>query len=124
MKTSKTIAPHYKWGEDCDGWRLVDGPGQSIIHERMPAGTSETRHYHERAHQFFFVLRGTAVMEVEGELHDLEQQEGMEVPAGLRHCIRNESAEPVEFLVISSPSTKGDRTAVPSADVTGQRRDA
>ncbi|MFB9327153.1 cupin domain-containing protein [Paenibacillus aurantiacus] len=123
MITSKAAAPHYKWGDDCDGWRLVDRPDQSIIHERMPAGTAEERHYHELAQQFFFVLSGSAVMEVAGELYRLDQQEGIEVAAGLSHCIRNESAEPVEFLVISAPTTRGDRIAA-QADTSAQGRDA
>ncbi|MFC4100073.1 cupin domain-containing protein [Paenibacillus xanthanilyticus] len=124
MKTSKAAAPHYIWGADCDGWRLVDRPDQSIIHERMPAGASEERHYHERAHQFFFVLSGSAVMEIEGELHHLQPQEGIDVASGLRHCIRNESAEPVEFLVISAPTTRGDRIAAPPVTDTSPGRDA
>jgi mannose-6-phosphate isomerase-like protein (cupin superfamily) len=47
----------------------------SVIYERMPPGTEETRHYHERARQFFFVLSGVATMEIAGqtvELHPLE----------------------------------------------------
>lgn len=51
---SKHNAVHYVWGQQCDGWRLVDEEGQSIIHERMPPGTNEIRHYHERAKQLFF----------------------------------------------------------------------
>lgn len=27
---------HYVWGEGCDGWNLVDGPGLSVKQERMP----------------------------------------------------------------------------------------
>jgi len=33
----------------------------------MPANIFEARHYHFYAQQFFFVLAGTAVLEVDGE---------------------------------------------------------
>lgn len=53
MKISKQNAAHYVWGGQCDGWHLVQNDTLSIIHERMPAGTFETRHYHSTSRQFF-----------------------------------------------------------------------
>jgi len=32
---SKATAPHYVWGDRCDGWRLVQSDGLSVIHERI-----------------------------------------------------------------------------------------
>ena len=50
---SKASAPHYTWASICDGWRLVDTPGLSIIEERVPPGAGEVRHYHiKRASSF------------------------------------------------------------------------
>ncbi|RIX53701.1 cupin domain-containing protein [Paenibacillus nanensis] len=109
---SKKNAEHYVWGQQCDGWRLVNEAGQSIIHERMPAGTSEMRHYHVFAKQFFFVLSGVMTIEVNGELHTLSMHEGIEVKAKQPHQVFNRSNEEIEFLVISQPNTKGDRIAV------------
>ncbi|QRG68080.1 cupin domain-containing protein [Brevibacillus choshinensis] len=108
-KISKETAEHYMWGGSCDGWHLVKGQELSVIHERMPAQTAEVRHYHERARQFFFVLSGQAVLEVEGVRHALGSQEGVEVPPGAAHQMKNEGEEAVEFLVISQPTTRGDR---------------
>ena len=66
---SQKSAEHYKWGgpqgTDCDGWHLVKTPELSIIQEIMPPRTSETRHSHARARQFFFVLDGEVTLEVE-----------------------------------------------------------
>lgn len=109
MKISKQNAEHYLWGEQCDGWFLVKNGQLSVIHERMPAGTSEARHYHQTARQFFFMLSGTASFELNGEEIVLHSQEGIEVPPNLPHHIRNHSNEAIEFLVISQPSTQGDR---------------
>jgi hypothetical protein len=45
-KISIGSAEHYTWGSVCDGWHLVRRPELSVIRERMPAGTSEVRHFH------------------------------------------------------------------------------
>ena len=93
----------------CDGWHLVKQDGLSVLHERMPMNTSEARHYHEKARQFFFVLSGVATLEVDGELLTIEPQQGVEVSPGTPHQMMNRSNGELEFLVISSPNTKGDR---------------
>ncbi|GIP38559.1 cupin [Paenibacillus sp. J31TS4] len=112
MKQSKRTAEHYQWGDACDGWHLVKEGELSVIQERMPPGTSEVRHYHEKSRQFFYILSGTAVLEVEGEEIVLFPQEGMEVPPGAVHQIHNRSDGDVELLVISQPKAQGDRVIV------------
>jgi mannose-6-phosphate isomerase-like protein (cupin superfamily) len=107
---SKENADHYNWGEQCDGWTLMQRQDLSVIHERMPAHTQEIRHYHAQARQFFFVLSGTLCMELEGEHHLLSTHQGLEIPPQAKHQARNESERDVEFLVISHPTTRGDRT--------------
>lgn len=109
MKISKQTAEHYRWGNDCDGWHLVKNKELSVIHERMPAGTSEERHYHNQARQFFFVLFGTATIEINGERIILNAEEGVEISPLIPHQMRNESNQDVEFLVISQPTSRGDR---------------
>ncbi|WP_410511536.1 cupin domain-containing protein [Paenibacillus sp. BR2-3] len=109
MKISKETGEHYIWGINCDGWHLLKQDNLSIIHERMPPGTEEARHYHNRSRQFFFILLGKAVIEINGEVYELNQQEGIEVPQQTPHQIFNETDDSIEFLVISQPTTKGDR---------------
>jgi mannose-6-phosphate isomerase-like protein (cupin superfamily) len=112
MKISKQNAEHYLWGSNCDGWHLVRSQDLSIIHERMPANTSERRHYHEKSRQFFFVLSGTVTIEVDGKEIILHQHEGVEVPPLVPHQVFNKSEHEVEFLVISQPTSKGDRVLI------------
>jgi mannose-6-phosphate isomerase-like protein (cupin superfamily) len=109
MKISKTNAEHYIWGDNCDGWHLVKNSDLSIIHERMPPNTYEVRHYHNFSRQFFFVLSGTATLEVNGEHIRLNPQEGYEVPPFVPHQIFNESNFELEIIVTSQPNSKGDR---------------
>jgi mannose-6-phosphate isomerase-like protein (cupin superfamily) len=106
---SRLTAPHYTWAEVCDGWRLVDDAGLSVIEERVPPGATEVEHHHERARQFFYVLSGEATLLVGGVAHRLMPRSGLEIPPGARHQFRNDGTEDVVFLVISAPSTRGDR---------------
>lgn len=109
MIVSRDSADHYTWGGNCDGWCLVQGENLLIIEERMPAGSVEVRHYHVHAHQFFYVLSGKLTMEEDGQIHQVPPHHGIEIAPGTRHQARNDTNDEVVFLVISSPTTRGDR---------------
>lgn len=108
-----TTAEHYTWGTGCDGWHLVERDDLSVISERVPPGEAEDRHRHRQSRQFFYVLSGEAVLEVDGGDHHLTEGMGIEVPPAEPHQFRNESDSDVEFLVVSAPPSHGDRVRVP-----------
>lgn len=111
--TSRDTAEHYVWGEMNDGWRLLDRDDLSVIEERVPPGGAEEWHVHSSARQFFVVLTGSAVMEtVEGDV-SLTSGQGLEIEPGLAHRFTNPSEDDVRFLVISAPTTRGDRQPAP-----------
>lgn len=109
-------ADHYEWGAECDGWHLLRAPGLSVIQEHMPAGATEPRHRHANSRQFFFVLAGRLEVEVEGDVHTLGVQTGLEVAPGARHEVRCTGADGADFLVISQPPSHGDRLVDESLD--------
>ena len=106
---SRDHAEHYVWGGTSDGWHLVRSASLSVIEERMPPGAREVRHRHGHARQFFYVLSGTLTIEVEGVRHRLLARTGIELPPGTAHQAFNESDADVEFLVVSTPPSHGDR---------------
>jgi mannose-6-phosphate isomerase-like protein (cupin superfamily) len=112
---SKETAEHYIWGAKCDGWHLVKNPELSVIQERMPAGTAEVRHFHHRAQQFFYILSGEAVMEVEGRPVRLIAGHGIWIPVDTPHQMKNDSGVDVHFLVVSQPPSHGDREVAPTS---------
>lgn len=103
---------HYQWGAASEGWHLLNHADLSVIQERVPAGDRECRHFHSAARQFFYILQGQAVLEVEGARFELAAGQGLEVPPRAKHQFMNESTSPVTFLVVSSPRAHGDRTDV------------
>lgn len=105
-------AEHYRWGGDSDGWHLLKRDDLSVIRERVPPGRGEVRHLHARSRQFFYVLDGAAVLEIDGMRHALAAGQGIHVPPGVPHRFANESDADVHFLVVSAPKAHGDRENV------------
>ena len=106
---SRENAEHYRWGHECDGWHLVKDTHVSVIEEFMPPGAAEVRHYHERSQQFFYILTGEVLMEINGKNSLVPAGSGVRILPGTRHQIRNPSSAAVRFLVISQPPSHGDR---------------
>jgi mannose-6-phosphate isomerase-like protein (cupin superfamily) len=104
-----TAVQHYEWGEGCHGWRLLDSPDLSVIEERVPPGGAEIWHVHDRARQFFYLLSGSAEMRSRAGAVVLQPGTGVEVPIGVAHQFANTGDVDARFLVISAPSTLGDR---------------
>jgi mannose-6-phosphate isomerase-like protein (cupin superfamily) len=94
----------------------------TVIEEQMPSGTAETLHKHMKSRQFFYVLRGSAVMEHGGTVTELLAGVGLEIPPGIPHRIINRSGNAVEFLVTSQPPSHADRVELSSSHTSQPKR--
>lgn len=99
----------YKWGNNCEAWTFVDNADLSIKLERMPSGTEEILHYHNLSQQFFYILKGNAVFEVDDVILIVHEGEGLHLEAGSKHRIMNKEEKVLEFIVCSHPATRNDR---------------
>ena len=109
---NRDTAEHYTWGDVCDGWRLLSRPDLTVIEERIPPGHGEVPHFHSRARQLFYVLAGRLSIDRAGESLILGQGHSCEVPPATVHRVHNPFDTDAVFLVISAPTTTGDRTNV------------
>ncbi len=75
----------------------------------MPAGTSEKLHFHAKALQFFYILSGIASFSVEGKSYEVVAGKGIRIEPKQIHQIINNSNNILEFIVVSSPKSHGDR---------------
>jgi enamine deaminase RidA (YjgF/YER057c/UK114 family)/quercetin dioxygenase-like cupin family protein len=105
----RRTAEHYEWGAGCEGWHFLKDSGLSVIAECMAPNTSETRHCHQRATQFFYVLQGSLAIEIDGRDQLMAEGQGAHIPPGCWHQVHNRTNAPAEFLVISAPPSHGDR---------------
>jgi mannose-6-phosphate isomerase-like protein (cupin superfamily) len=102
-------AENYQWGHGCSGWHLLKRDDFSVIEEFVPPGQIEQRHIHSNSRQFFYILQGEAVLEIDGRVLTLQAQQGIEIPPKVPHQFRNESNSEVRFLVVSVPKAQSDR---------------
>lgn len=100
----------YNWGDNCSGWHFVDTEELSVIRESMPAGTSEKLHFHNKALQFFYILSGTASFKVNGLSCEVTAGQGIKIEPTQAHQVANNCTNTLEFIVVSSPKSHGDRT--------------
>jgi mannose-6-phosphate isomerase-like protein (cupin superfamily) len=99
----------YAWGKAASAWNLLDQESLSVKLEHMPPGEEERLHYHQYAQQFFYILRGTAIFEIDGEQTKVEEEHGFYISPNQKHRIMNLSKEALEFILCSQPSTTKDR---------------
>jgi mannose-6-phosphate isomerase-like protein (cupin superfamily) len=103
---------HYTWGDDCHGWTFVDTEALSVKQELMPPDTAERLHYHEKATQLFFILKGRATFSIDGTVMEVREQQGIEITPNQQHFIANHNRTDLEFILYSYPSTKNDRIEI------------
>ena len=92
-----------------ESWILADQPHMHVMQERMPPGSAERRHLHSAVEQLYYVLEGVATVRFDDHEETLSSGDAVRVPAAAPHQMRNDSADALEFLVISSSPPRRDR---------------
>ncbi|MBK7855663.1 MAG: cupin domain-containing protein [Bacteroidetes bacterium] len=109
MLVSKNELNHYNWGNNCDGWCLLDTNELSVIEELMLPGTVETMHYHKKATQLFYILTGEATFTIDNKVLVSKQGECIKILPNQIHKIENNSFADLRFLLVSQPKAQQDR---------------
>lgn len=74
---------------------------QSLAEASLPAGCATERHYHKASEEFYFILEGAALMEIDGEAREVGPGDGILIPAGCWHQITARKA--TRFLCCCAP---------------------
>ena len=74
---------------------------QSLAEARVPAGGSTQRHYHKLAEEFYFILKGKGMMEIDGETRAVGPGDCVLIPPAAWHTISAE--EELRFLCCCAP---------------------
>jgi mannose-6-phosphate isomerase-like protein (cupin superfamily) len=74
---------------------------QSLAEASMTPGQSTDRHYHKLCEEFYFLLEGTAQMEIDGETCVVGPGDAILIPAGARHQITAQTK--LRFLCCCAP---------------------
>ena len=74
---------------------------QSLAEATVPSGVATERHYHRVSEEFYFVLEGRGLMEVDGVEREVGPGDGVLIPAGAWHRITG--IEGLRFLCCCAP---------------------
>jgi mannose-6-phosphate isomerase-like protein (cupin superfamily) len=74
---------------------------QSLAEAELPAGAATDRHYHRLSEEFYYVLEGGGLMEIDGEERRVGPGDAILIPAGAWHQITADSA--MRFLCCCAP---------------------
>jgi mannose-6-phosphate isomerase-like protein (cupin superfamily) len=77
----------------------------SMLVSEIDAGYAHAEEVHAEE-QAYLILRGRATVMIEGWDYEVEPDMFVSVPAHTVHQIRNTGAEPLRFLVVTSPPGK------------------
>ena len=74
---------------------------QSLAEATMTPGQTTDRHYHKLCEEFYFLLEGTAQMDIDGETCVVGPGDAILIPAGARHQITAQTK--LRFLCCCAP---------------------
>lgn len=76
---------------------------QSLAEATLPPGAESAEHYHPNTEEIYYVLRGRGLMTLGREQRQVGPGDGVLIPPGTPHKIRNVGQDPLVFLCCSSP---------------------
>jgi len=75
---------------------------QSLAEASVPAGSATQRHYHRLAEEFYFILKGTGTLEIDGETRPVRPGDCALIPPGAWHQI-SAGEKNLRFLCCCAP---------------------
>jgi mannose-6-phosphate isomerase-like protein (cupin superfamily) len=85
---------------------------QSLAEARLPAGAQTAAHYHDRTEEIYFLLEGTARMQLDGDVRDVRAGDSIAIPPGQIHQITNTGDCELRFLCTCVPPYEHDDTVL------------
>src|SRR5574337_22943 len=76
---------------------------QSLAEATVLPGAETEEHYHSHTEEIYYVLRGHGMMTLADERREVGSGDGILIPPGTRHRIRNDGQAPLVFLCCCSP---------------------
>jgi mannose-6-phosphate isomerase-like protein (cupin superfamily) len=85
---------------------------QSLAEARVAVGGATAAHYHPRAEEIYYILRGAGALTIDAETRDVGVGDAIAIPPGAVHTIRNTGDEPLIFLCCCAPGYEHDDTVL------------
>ena len=75
---------------------------QSLAEATLPPGTATQRHYHRVSEEFYYLLEGSGLMEIDGATRTVGPGDAILIPPGAWHQITAGNT-PLRFLCCCAP---------------------
>jgi len=85
---------------------------QSLAEATLEPGSETQAHFHPQTEEWYYLLSGTGLMAVEGETHSVTVGDGIAIPAGTKHQIRNTGSVDLVFLCGCVPAYRDTDTVM------------
>ncbi|HWA98582.1 MAG TPA: cupin domain-containing protein [Pirellulales bacterium] len=85
---------------------------QSLAEARLPPGASTTPHYHPQTEEIYYLLEGSARMQIGNETRDVGPGDAIAIPPGQTHQITNTGTQTLTFLCCCAPGYENDDTVL------------
>ena len=74
---------------------------QSLAEASLPVGCATQRHFHKVSEEFYFILEGSGLMEINGETREVGSGDAILIPRHAWHQIT--ASKPLRFLCCCAP---------------------
>ena len=82
----------------------------SLAEATIPAGDATVRHHHRVSEEMYYLVEGSAVMEIDGESREVATGDAILIPPGAWHQITASADAPVRLLCTCSPAWSAEDT--------------
>jgi mannose-6-phosphate isomerase-like protein (cupin superfamily) len=82
----------------------------SVAEVILPPGKASLRHLHPQAEETYYILKGTAYLELGSQAGHLSVGDAVVIPANTAHKIYNRAGEDLIFLVACTPAWEPSNT--------------
>ena len=76
---------------------------QSLAEATLPQGTATQRHFHRVSEEFYFILEGSGLMEIDGVTRTVGPGDAILIPPGAWHQITADADAALRFLCCCAP---------------------
>jgi mannose-6-phosphate isomerase-like protein (cupin superfamily) len=77
---------------------------QSLAEATLRPGQATTEHYHPKAEEIYYILRGTGRMKLSDEFRDVGPGDAVAIPPGTPHKLWNAGSENLVLLCCCAPA--------------------
>jgi len=82
----------------------------SLAEATIPAGEATVRHHHRVSEEMYYLVAGTATMEVDGDVREVGAGDAILIPPGARHQITASAGVDVRLLCTCAPPWSAEDT--------------